>query len=554
MSNNKENKKANKKEIIGKTSATAKESNTTGEFYFWIKDGVRINPFDFVIVEHFDSSYTVGQVDEIYSYTDAESHLTNYIGSELGKPDAQPLINRLKIMVAKAVVLANIRNDNSAELLMPIPSDRPVYFADEKAIATALGFDDKDVFGKKIPAGLLEQSNGEKFVVYLDSYYIIGPESAHVNITGISGLAAKTSYAMFLIKSLYEKLDGNLAVIIFNVKHSDLLHLHECPNNLDESDKDMYKTLGLNTEPFPCSKIRYYLPRGPGGRPDSDNPPNNYTLYAYTLGDVYANLDLLLAEVQDPYYTLDAFTNYVRNNWENNRIKFRLRERTTYVRNWSELINLSDEFIGYTVYNEPKHKTPPRLKRELRRLTGYSIFVNNRENNEVYLGNSIREDIKNKRIIVIDIYRVPTINQPFIVGDIMRNIENLYREGILNNLDGLIIFIDELNTFAPNTETPNVITEHIIEIARKGRARKTALFGVQQFKSEVHSQVWGNCSLHVIGKLGSAELSTTPYRELTQQAKNTVLGLRQGEMLLHFKNWRSSIKVKFPKPYYRRLY
>lgn len=513
-----------------------------------MKEGVKINPFDFVMVKHFDDSYTVGQVDEINAYTDAPSHLTNYISSNLGDPSSTPNVERVQIMVAEAIVLANIRNDNKAELRMPVPSDQPVYFADEDAVSKALGFD--RVLGEKIPAGLIEQSNGDKFVVYLDSHYIIGPESAHVNITGISGLAAKTSYAMFLINALYQKLNGKLTIIIFNVKHSDLLHLHEDPNDLTDMDKDIYKKLGLEPKPFPQDKINYYLPRGIGGRPDSDSPPNNYRLYAYTLSDIYADLDLLLAEVPDPNFTLDAFVHYVRDNWEDG-----VRFESHTVSNWDQLIRTPPEKISRVVYGQSWHQTPPRLIRELKRLTSNKpIFVDNRNrtNNEVYLGQAIKDDIKENRIIVIDIYRIPSINQPFIVGDVMRSIEDLYREGLLTN--PLIIFIDELNTFAPNKENPTVITEHIIEIARKGRSRRTALFGVQQFKSEVHNQVWGNCSLHVIGKLGSAELSTPPYRELTQEAKNTVLGLQQGEMLISFKNWRNPIKVVFPRPAYRRSF
>lgn len=39
----------------------------------------------------------------------------------------------------------------------------------------------------------------------MDSRFLIGPEGAHLNISGISGLAAKTSYAMFLLKAIQDK-------------------------------------------------------------------------------------------------------------------------------------------------------------------------------------------------------------------------------------------------------------------------------------------------------------------------------------------------------------
>lgn len=43
----------------------------------------------------------------------------------------------------------------------------------------------------------------------LDAQFILGPEGAHLNISGISGLAAKTSYAMFLMKSIQEKFSDS---------------------------------------------------------------------------------------------------------------------------------------------------------------------------------------------------------------------------------------------------------------------------------------------------------------------------------------------------------
>jgi DNA helicase HerA-like ATPase len=531
-------------EEIGRTSSTAREPSTTERFYFWVRPNIKMNPFDFVAVQLDDGSSVVGQVDEISNYTDAESHLSNYIGNSLEGPSR---IERLQVVIAEATVLANLRNDGAAELLMPVPSDRPVRFANEKEVSSALGYD--RILGEKIPAGLIKQSSGNEYVVYLDSHYIIGPEGAHVNITGISGLATKTSYAMFLINSIYQKLKGDLAVVIFNVKHSDLLHVDEEPNDLTELDKDMYDKLDLDPKPFPSDKVAYYLPRGKGGKPDSDKPPQKYNLYAYTLRDVHENLDLLLADVPDQFGTIGAFTSYVRDNWKNDKIDFDGNEAS----NWSQLLEIPDEAIGSAVYNYPRHQTPPRVKREIRRRKDSAgIFVDSRGSNEVYLGERIVKDIKERKISVIDIYRIHTIVQPFIVGDVMRSIENGYRNGEFEDLKGLIIFIDELNTFAPDSSSPNAIAEHIIEIARKGRGRKTALFGAQQFKSQVHPQVWGNCSLHVIGKVGSAELSTTPYRELSQHAKNTVMGLKPGEVLLSFSTWRSPIKVVFPKPAYKR--
>jgi hypothetical protein len=45
--------------------------------------------------------------------------------------------------------------------------------------------------------------------VHFNSHFLIGPEGAHLNISGISGLASKTSYAMFLLKAIQEQYIKN---------------------------------------------------------------------------------------------------------------------------------------------------------------------------------------------------------------------------------------------------------------------------------------------------------------------------------------------------------
>lgn len=185
------------------------------------------------------------------------------------------------------------------------------------------------------------------------------------------------------------------------------------------------------------------------------------------------------------------------------------------------MIAVPDNAMGNTVYNWAGHPTPHRLKRELRSLTSSTsgLFPNVRAPNVVLLGEKIVENIKKGKKSVVDIYRISSRIQPFIVGHVMREIENYYRGVESKDMFPLIIFIDELNTFAPDIEPPNEITWQIIEIARKGRGRMTSLFGSQQFKSQVHRQVWGDSSLTAIGNVGSEELSTPPYRSLDDNIK-----------------------------------
>ncbi len=90
------------------------------------------------------------------------------------------------------------------------------------------------------------------------------------NISGISGLASKTSYAMFLMKAIQEqylhnnrKNEDSVAFVIFNVKGKDLMAI-DCENDFAEDGNKKervyteYKRFGLSTAPF--KQVHYYIP------------------------------------------------------------------------------------------------------------------------------------------------------------------------------------------------------------------------------------------------------------------------------------------------------
>ena len=77
-----------------------------------------------------------------------------------------------------------------------------------------------------MPAGL--SRDGEP--VFLDLDFLDGTRGAHVNISGICGVATKTTYALFLLYALFhsKRLGAyatNTKAIVFNVKGEDLLWL-----------------------------------------------------------------------------------------------------------------------------------------------------------------------------------------------------------------------------------------------------------------------------------------------------------------------------------------
>lgn len=156
---------------------------------------------------------------------------------------------------------------NTAEVYMPVPSERIVSFARPNDIQQALGTDVLLTERKEdaIPAGLIKMTNGAAAVAYLDRQYVLSPESAHVNISGISGLATKTSYAMFLLQSILQTVSdpGKISVIILNVKQADLLQIDVADPHLQPEQQALWRKIGL--EPKPFEQVQYLLPRNEKG-------------------------------------------------------------------------------------------------------------------------------------------------------------------------------------------------------------------------------------------------------------------------------------------------
>src|SRR5439155_11031912 len=236
--------------------------------------------------------------------TDAPNHLANYISSNFGRLDEEPNSIRQGTTVASAHVL-----NNTADIYMPVPSERMVYFAQPEDIQQALGTDIllREREQDAIPAGLIKMSNGAAAVAYLDRQYVLGPESAHMNISGISGLATKTSYAMFLLQSILQTTPDkeNIAVIILNVKQADLLHIDEPGLELAPKQREIWGAMGLVSKPF--DNVLYFLPRNEKGQPNSYSPlPKASMLYAYDLEGTADKLDLLFSNIADTSGTIEG--------------------------------------------------------------------------------------------------------------------------------------------------------------------------------------------------------------------------------------------------------
>lgn len=560
------------KKVIGRVIATEKNPSTIDDFYFWTKQDLVLNPFDVIKVQHINNSITYGQIEEISHITDTASFLADYISNDFGDVDTTTNTYRVGMNYVKVSVIGNTKN-----IYTPVLNSSQVELASKEEILTALGL--KDI-KNSVVCGYLDMYAGldeaVRLPVHMDSRFLIGPEGAHLNISGISGLAAKTSYAMFLLKAIQDKYlsmpedsEDDVAFVLFNVKGKDLLAIDE-PNDYETKDEktrvfQLYEALGLKTNTF--EHVTYYYPYN--GRINDQGKPNTYLpmeefdkqlkcdkakLYKFTYGEDKKNLDLMFANIDDPTQTMESILNYIITG----------EGGFEAIDGWSDFLGLvkkqTQKNANSTKTNEIAVSSWRKFYRIINKsLNGKSIFASqvNEACNEVHLENAIKE-IKKNEVKVIDIARLEENMQAYVFGCVIRAISGLQlgeydEDPNLKPPKKIVIFVDELNKYA-SSEVPknSAILHELLDIAERGRSLGIVLFAAEQFRSAIHSRITGNCSNHAYGKTNAIEIAKSDYKYVPKVYKNMMTRLKPGEYIVQSPVFRSLLNIKFPKPLYKQ--
>lgn len=564
--------------IIGRVLATEKNPTTIDDFTFWTDPELILNPFDIVKVQHVNNSFSYGVIEDIAHITDAASFLTNFISSDFGDVDAEENTLRVGMNYVSAKVICN-----TANIYIPLQSNAKVMLATADEINYALGL--KDIRNPLV-CGYLEMYEGTKncekvtLPVNLNSKFIIGPEGAHLNISGISGLASKTSYAMFLLKAIqdsYMKKDpqdedeDSVAFVLFNVKGKDLLAIDQLNDFSDERNPEearketlsIYEKLGLPAEPF--KNVQYYYPFSiPKTRhwntymtPEEveDNiKKKKAKKFKYIYKYDKENLDLMFANIDDSTQTMESIISYIMSG----------QGKFNQVNDWQEFLEAVKEKCSTESSGKDK-EIPVASWRKFYRIINKSITDNKifardiRESEgEIRIGDAMKY-IKKNEVHVIDIAKLSEDKQAYVFGDAIRTIYDLQlgqyagEEGV-NPPSRIVIFIDELNKYA-SKETPknSPILRQVLDVAERGRSLGVVLFAAEQFRSAIHDRVTGNCSTHAYGRTNSIEVTKSDYKSIPSVYKTMMTRLKQGEYIIQNPVFRSLLSIKFPKPIYKQF-
>ena len=555
---------------IGRVVATERSPTTTVGVRFWLEPNVQLKPFDLVRLVPPEQLAKVGEfyaiIDEIEQVSDVPSPLSSFISADFGDAGIAPRMARITTTYADATVLFNTR-----DIEMPVPHESAVHWPDAKGVRKALGIDD---YSRKTPAGYITMSGPEQkpmtIHVDMDADYLMGPEGGHLNISGISGLATKTSYAMFLLTAIqqkqeYEWNEGNRAAfLILNVKGADLLNLHEEAPDLEEQTKKDWRKCGLNAGPL--KNVTYFYPYSDVSahahaqtKLSSDNVKENVKdgrayRYFYNVAGIVERLRHLVEDIDDPNQTLVSCADYCTDNITDNSPWSGFRQR---IKSWAE--NTPDKPIPVVSWR--------RFARLILQRTKNDLFTEKSRKAEMIRQVPIRQILNHLQpghVVVVDIAQLPDYLQSFVVGDIIELVrrakvgdlqfdEDEKEEDKTPNLGTVILFADELNKFAPSRTQTRSITRHLREISERGRSEGIILFGAEQFRTGVDDRVTGNSSTQVFGRTTAVEAKKDPeIKGLPGSQTQRVPFLRKGELLVsHTRFSAGTLKIRFPRNAYR---
>jgi uncharacterized protein len=527
--------------VIGRTVTAKSEPNTSSRFQFWVADRPEVqgkieigNIIDAVADGNRD--VTFGTVIEMRSYSDVDSFIADYLSHNFGSADVLVPTDVAQVVV---VICAVMRNTSSKT--KPVERSR-VYFPSELGIKFAYGIIDRSgrsIFsGAPIPIGVFENGDGTLADISVDEHFIIGPEGAHLNVSGISGLAAKTSAVEFVLASLLHHSHNKIAIVMFNVKSKDLLYIDQ-PNPRCEQDdwsRKAYELLRIPLRPF--STARFFAPANPGD-PTGTQSLRNLAIsrFNWDLKMIYRDIPSLFSEldwddkmesawfvIQDEIEQDTILTYNQMINWINKLLDTASRSNSTWPRN-----------VHIATWN----KMRSHLTRFPRTYSGLiATAASGRDVPWSELGNG--------DIYVIDIQMLNDRGQKLVFNRCMRTLSHILETA--SELDAVIVFADELNKFAPSGSIRSPLKSRLIDITARGRSLGLILFGAEQFASSVDREIVENSSTYLFGRTETNELRSANYSAFSDEVKTKLTMLPQGQLLVKFAKFSQPIFIRFPFP------
>jgi DNA helicase HerA-like ATPase len=421
----------------------------------------------------------------------------------------------------------------------------------------ALFFDGME---RRVPIGL--SRDGEPVFANLD--FLDGARGAHVNVSGISGVATKTSYATFLLHSLFTcgALGGEAAnthALVFNVKGEDLLFLDQPNARLKDTDRAAYAKLGLPAEAFGSVSLLAPVRRSsPERLAATGSRSGGVIAFFWTIREVVEErlLRFLFAETEDASSQISFVVD---------RIEAKLAAAAAgsggpadpwievegrRIDSFDALVDLladhpdGDESLAERWSRPAASGTVAAFERRLHaasRHVGHLI-----RGRDVGRREEHRLDWRAKQLSVVDIHSLHDRAKRFVVGAVLKRMFE-EKEALGTARPLVFVVLDELNKYAPR-DGGGPIKEVLLDVSERGRSLGIVLIGAQQTASEVEGRIVANASLRVVGRLDGAEAERPEYGFLTAAGRGRASILKPGTMIVQQPEIPTPLLVRFPVP------
>ncbi|MGH2613886.1 MAG: hypothetical protein ACRDJC_01500, partial [Thermomicrobiales bacterium] len=562
-------------------------------FAIWVSEDAISLDVGHIVVTFSEEAAVIGVIDEARRFSDLRSFLDDYFDRRMEEAiDAELATRRPEMLVFSVRVLATRHLRDDVDSHRP-PVSGPVWFATSEAIDFALGR--KDFSGTPVPALMHTNGNAERddfgvekrnaageivfqrSPIWLDCDYLLGPEAGHANWTGQSGLATKTSHAVFLLSAVFQKLQAEnkpVAALMFNVKGPDLLWLDKPAQPEPDweegyaaagakpprrEDLEAYAALGL--EPKPFERFRIFAPfkpgQAPGGPGELDVQLERLTSTLpgklNTQRDNPAECEGVVFPVLWPLEPLLWMPHKVF-DWSDLDDKlsgFIYELRSSGVASMNQLDQKFAEIDDYFAENSSAtewhghHKfTIQKARNRFQSLP--DKFAGLLSRGMVGYGNlpAVDGPFSDQELRVVDIADCNSDVQEILVTKVIEKVWKMAEQQKLG-VETVVIFVDELNKYAP-AGGQGGLRNTLVDIAARGRHLNVVLFGAEQFRSKVDDEILGNCGTSFYGRVGDEELTNSAYRSLSETTKHELLGLKKGTILARHAHFRAPLFGTFP--------
>ena len=536
--------------VIGRVVATEAMPSGPHQFQFWTATNTTLGIGAIVKVDDERGRTVYAVVVDGKAYSDLATPLHDVVAAEGDPAGTAAPTRRTEVRLWTAAVL----RQQPEEPVQPV-SLAGVKLATREDVEIALRMDAyvRGDRGSGLPIGLYT-GGGMSAPVYLDADFLLGPESAHLNISGVSGLATKTSAVEFFLTSIFQKFPvhkGSIAAVCINVKGPDLCFLDQ-PGELTAADLEMYAQ--LEVEPRPFDRVCYYAPFKADG-------VNLNTLRSHC--DLIESVRPLvwgLREVLDYHEVLlnrddidaksDAFIDFLADRVVEKEF-FDEWGTTHRVRTFSDLERLFRSIFegleaqGRSDMWRTHHVATIRKVRN--RLLNISTRCKGLVTDDGTVSDLPFGAFEDRAVYVLDVAGMDQLAQDLVFTRVVSQLrEQLERRDL--GVDHVVVFVDELNKYAPGDGPDTYVRKMLLDISERGRYLGLVLFGAQQFRSQVHRRVVGNAGTTIYGRMDMDELATPGYQVLSPATKIKLATLPKGELMVRHPHFTQPVFVLFPRP------